>query len=108
MLAMAQRRKTNRVEILPTAIHTYSDTLKAEEAIFSIKETGIHFLHAKLELNSTFIPFELDTVATVTIMSHTLFMQYLTCINPKQHRSGFTNLYGRTTESAMYVKLWFK
>ena len=54
-----------------------TDTLEGDETIFCIKETNTHSLHVELELNNELVPFEVDTGAAVTIMSHSSFKQYL-------------------------------
>ena len=81
------REKSNWVETSNNNT-TDSDTLKTEEAIFCIKETRTHSLRVELELNSTLVPFEVDTGAAVSIMSHSSLKQYL------------PNLYSGTNESA--------
>ena len=71
------REKSNWVGTSNNNNTTDSDTLKTEEAIFCIKETRTHSLRVELELNSTLVPFEVDTGAAVSIMSHSSLKQYL-------------------------------
>ena len=51
--------------------------MEGHETIFCIKETNTHSLHVEIELNNELVPFEVDTRAAVTIMSHSSFKQYL-------------------------------
>ena len=69
------RGKSNWVEASNST--TDSDTLKTDEAIFCIKETRTHSLRVKFEVNNTLVPFEVDTGAAVSIMSHSSYKQYL-------------------------------
>ena len=56
---------------------TDKNTLKTDEAIFCIKETRTHSLRVKLTLNGTEVPFNVDTGAAVSIMSHSSMQQFL-------------------------------
>ena len=66
-------KKTNWVNTGESTI----ETLKGDETIFCVKETNNRSLHVELELNNSQVPFEVDTGAAVTIMSHHSFKQYL-------------------------------
>ena len=65
------KQKTNWVNTCDST----TETLEGDETIFCIKEINTHSLH--VELNNELVPFEVDTGAAVTIMSHSSFKLYL-------------------------------
>ena len=71
--------KSNWIETSNSTTGSDPLELKTDEAIFCIKETTTRSLPVDLELNNIMIvvPFEVDTGAAVTIMSNSLFKQYL-------------------------------
>ena len=71
------RNSTNKKTNWVNTCDSTTETLEGDETIFCIKETNTHSLHVELELNNELVPFEVDTGATVSIMSHSSFKQYL-------------------------------
>ena len=77
---------------------TDKNTLKTDEAIFCIKETRTRSLRVKLTLNGSKVPFDVDTGAAVSIMSHSAMQQYLPQATLNTTKSDLTNLHCRADE----------
>ena len=73
--------KSNWIEVSNTTSGSDPLELKTDEAIFCIRETKTCSCLADLEPNIVniyyVVPFEVNTGAAVTIMSNSLFKQYL-------------------------------